>query len=133
MTRALLVIVCQVVLAGTFFVAGIGKWRDRQGTRQAVEDFALPSVLHRPVALGLPLAECAIAVVLLPPATRVVGGALALALLLVFTVAIAAAFRRGVRPRCHCFGARSSEPVGPEAIARNLALSVLAFVVVLRG
>lgn len=51
----------------------------------------------------------------------------ALALLAGFTVYVARALARPAdeRPRCACFGALSTKPVGPLTLARNLALIAL--------
>ena len=40
---------------------------------------------------------------------------------------------RGEAPDCHCFGQLHSEPAGPRALIRNLALAVLAGFVVVGG
>jgi hypothetical protein len=45
-------------------VAGVAKLVDRPGSRLAIADFGAPSALVGPVALALPLAELAIAVLL---------------------------------------------------------------------
>lgn len=124
-------LVARIVLAAVFVVAGLAKVADRRGARTAARDFGAPEWLAGPLAVVLPLAELAVAVLLVPAATAVWGALGALALLAVFTVAIGAAMARGKAPDCHCFGQLHSEPAGWSTLVRNgvlagLAASVLA-------
>ncbi len=59
---------------------------------------------------------------------RPLPAAAALLLLAGFTAYVARALARpaGARPRCACFGALSKKPVGPLALARNVALMALS-------
>jgi len=50
----------------------------------------------------------------------------AIFLLLLFTALISKRLSEGRRPPCACFGAWSAKPIGPEHLARNAALLVLA-------
>jgi thiol-disulfide isomerase/thioredoxin/uncharacterized membrane protein YphA (DoxX/SURF4 family) len=120
----------RLLLSGTFGIAGFSKVTDPAGTRQSILDFGAPAILARPMAWLLPLAELACAIALLPAATCVWGAAGALALLLVFIVAIALNLARGRRPDCHCFGQLHSAPVGWTTLARNAILSALAIAVI---
>jgi|SRR5580658_161754 peroxiredoxin/uncharacterized membrane protein YphA (DoxX/SURF4 family) len=123
----------RLLLSGTFAVAGITKLTDPEGTRQSILDFGAAAFLARPVALLLPLAELACAIVLLPAASAVWGAAGTLALLLLFIAVIGISLARGRRPACHCFGQLHSTPVGWETLARNLALSAMAGLVILEA
>ncbi len=62
----------------------------------------------------------------IPRATAVAGAILAVALLGLFTGAIAVSMARGRRPACRCFGQVSASPVGGRTLARNGALTVIA-------
>ena len=119
-------LVASAVLVAVFAVAGVAKLLDRAGSREAARSFGVPERLSGLVAVGLPLAELTIAVLLLPAATRMIGAVAALALLLVFGVAIAVAMARGQAPDCHCFGQLHSAPTGWGTLARNAILAVLA-------
>jgi hypothetical protein len=55
-------------------------------------------------------------------------GMAAAALLGAFTVLLVVRLAQGRRPPCACFGARSTRPIGPGSVARNLALIALALV-----
>jgi uncharacterized membrane protein YphA (DoxX/SURF4 family)/thiol-disulfide isomerase/thioredoxin len=121
-----LVLALSLLLAGVFAVAGVAKLMDLAGSRQALEDFGVPARLARPGGLLLPLAEIAIAVVLVFPASARWGAVAAAVLLGVFVVAIANALRQGRAPDCHCFGQVHSEPAGRGTLARNAILIAVA-------
>src|ERR1700722_775665 len=124
-------LVARLILTAVFAFAAIGKLLDRAGPRQAVVDFGVPAGLSGPVAAALPVAELAVAVALLVPATAAWGAVGALVLLGAFVVVIARSMIRGEAPDCHCFGALHSEPAGWRALARNaLLVGVAAFVAI---
>ena len=116
----------RILLAAVFVVAAVAKLVDLEGTRRAVRDFGAPERLAGLLAPALVLAELAVAGLLIPGSTAVVGAAGALALLLLFVVAIATNLARGRAPDCHCFGSLHSAPAGPATLARNGALAALA-------
>jgi uncharacterized membrane protein YphA (DoxX/SURF4 family) len=64
----------RLLLALVFAVAGAAKLADREGSRQAIADFGVPSALGAPLGLLLPLAELAVAATLLPASTAWWGG-----------------------------------------------------------
>ena len=115
-----------LLLAAVFAAAGIAKLADLRGTRLAVREFGAPAILVRPLTLGLPLAELAVAALLLYGPTRAVGGAGGLALLALFAAAIAVSLARGRAPDCHCFGQLHSSPASWRTLARNGVLAGLA-------
>src|SRR5213078_574628 len=86
-----------------------------------------------PLGLLLPLAELAVAIALLLPATAWWGALGALALLLLFVGGIGYNLARGRQPECHCFGQLHSAPAGWPTLIRNLVLAALAGVVVAFG
>jgi peroxiredoxin len=126
-------VVVRLLLAAVFAVAALAKLADRAGSRQAIVDFGAPRALASPGALLLPLAELSVAVALIPRATAWWGALGALALLLLFSAAIATNLARGRKPDCRCFGQLSSSPVGWMTLARNGALAALAGFVVAGG
>ena len=126
---AFLALIARLVLAGVFVVAGAAKLADRQGTRKAVVAFGAPERIAGALAIALPLAELAVAGLLLPASTAVYGALGALALLALFSSAIALSLARGQAPDCHCFGQLHSAPASWKTLARNgllLALGVFA-------
>jgi thiol-disulfide isomerase/thioredoxin len=120
------VLTARLLLAAVFAAAAIAKLADREGTREAVVAFGAAEPVAGPVAQLLPIAELAVAVLLLPAATAVLGAIGALALLLLFSAAIVINLRQGRTPECHCFGQLHSAPAGPGTLARNAALAAVA-------
>ena len=75
-----ILIVGRLLLAAVFAAAGIAKLADRAGARQAVIEFGIPARFAAPLAIGLPVAELAIAAALLPAASAFLSAVAALAL-----------------------------------------------------
>jgi thiol-disulfide isomerase/thioredoxin len=121
------------VLTAVFAVSGVAKLLDPRGSRDAARAFGVPDRLAGAVARGLPLAEIAIAVLLLPASTRWWAALAALGLLLAFGAAIVIAMIRGEAPECHCFGQLHSAPAGWKTLARNSLLALLSAFVVVEG
>lgn len=122
-----------VVLAGVFVAAGIAKLLDSRESRDTAKAFGVPDRFATATARGLPIAEIAIAVLLLPVVTRWCAAVAALALLLVFCAAIGRAMMRGEAPECRCFGQLHSAPAGWRTLTRNGALSAAAAFIVIAG
>lgn len=127
------VLFARLLLAAVFAVAGVAKLSDREGSRQAVADFGVPSALAAPIGILLPLAELAVAAALIPTATALWGGVGALGLLLLFIAGIGANLARGRRPDCRCFGQIHSAPVGSSTLIRNGVLAAVAALLVWQG
>lgn len=121
-----LIIVGTGVLAAVLAGAGVGKLLDLDGSRRAVRGFGVPDPLAGPVGVALPVAEIAIAVLLLPASTRLYAAIAAFALFVGFCVAMALALARGKTPDCHCFGRLHSEPIGRGTLLRSGVLAALA-------
>ena len=129
----LLQLFARVLLAVVFFVASLVKLFDRNGTKKAVIDFGSPTWLAIPAAIALPLAEMAVAGLLVPVRTAWAAALGAFALLLSFIVVIGVNMAHGRKPDCHCFGQIHSEPIGWRTLARNGALALCAGLVVFNG
>jgi peroxiredoxin len=124
---------CQLLLAVVFAVAGVAKLVDRTGTRRAVEAFGVPARLASAGATLLPLVELAIAAALIPASTAGSGALAAVALLAIFSVAIARTLRTGSAPDCNCFGGLTQTEIGRGTLVRNLVLAALAAFVLFSG
>lgn len=123
-------LIARLLLGAVFVVAGGAKLADRAGGRRALIDFGVPAPLATPLATGLPLVELSVAVALLPGRSAWWGATSALALMLLFSAAIAINLARGRRPDCRCFGQLRSAPIGQATLIRNAALiGIAAFVV----
>jgi peroxiredoxin len=128
-----LIVGLQVALATVLAIAAIGKFMDLDGSRQAVQDFGVPDRFAGVLGRALPIAELAIAVLLvLEPSARW-GALAALAVFLIFVVAIGYNLLQGRQPDCHCFGQIHSEPAGWPTLFRNGVLAAAATVVVVQG
>jgi hypothetical protein len=79
----------------------------------------------RPVALAVTGTEAAIVLLLLVPATTILGFSLAVAMLFVFSTGILKIRRRRATVPCRCFGA-STTPLGIRHVIRNVALMLVA-------
>ena len=119
-------------VATILLVAAAAKLADWTRTRESLSEFGVPGALSRPGAVLLPLAELAVAVLLVPATTARAGAAAALALLVFFSATLARAKLRGEAPDCSCFGALASVRPGA-ALARNAVLSAAALAVVAAG
>jgi hypothetical protein len=108
-------------LALLFAGAAAHKLRDLHAFRVALGDYRLvPWPLTGLVAPALVAAELAAAALLLSPAARPLGFAAALALLALYTGAIALNLARGRRDvDCGCFGPAVHVALGPGLLARN--------------
>jgi thiol-disulfide isomerase/thioredoxin len=115
----------RITFAAVFLISGLAKALDRSGTIQSLIDFGVPNRIARAIATGLPLVELAVAVLLIPTATAWASSIAGMALLTVFTGAIAFALATGRRPDCHCFGQLYSSRIGWSTILRNLFLAGL--------
>lgn len=113
-------------LAIVFALAGLAKLADRPGSQQALMAFGMPEVFTRPGSVLLPLAELAVAVMLVPASTATLGALGALILLLGFSARIIRSMALGESPDCHCLGQLRSKPVGWPTLARNTGLVFVA-------
>jgi uncharacterized membrane protein YphA (DoxX/SURF4 family) len=131
--RRLVTLVSAFVLAAVFAAAASAKARDPEGTRTGAIGLGVPVRFAALVASALPVVEAVVVLLLavgaFVSAVAVVGAALALVLLALFTIAIARTLRAGRAPACHCFGTRGAAPIGADTVVRNLALAALAVVV----
>jgi thiol-disulfide isomerase/thioredoxin len=119
-------LIARLILSIVFGVAGIAKIFDRAGSGKAIVGFGLPENWAKPLAVLLPLAEIATAILLLPLATAWCGALAATSLLIAFVVGIVYNMALGNAPDCHCFGQIHSEPIGWSVLIRNLFLTAVA-------
>ena len=110
-----------LILAGIFAWAGVAKFIGRTATTASFEALGLvaPGVL----VVVVPLVELSAAVLLVLVAP--VGAALALFLLVCFTVVLLRAMRSGLRVDCACFGAVPGREITPVDVVRNIGLAIM--------
>jgi uncharacterized membrane protein YphA (DoxX/SURF4 family) len=126
-------VVASLLLAAVFLVAGASKIV--AGPRWTADAAAVGA--PRRVAIAIPWLELVVGGALASRLAPRAVGVVAAVVLAVFTLALVPAVRAAEtaadRPPCACFGAWSRSPVGWRHIARNLALIVVALVVVVAG
>lgn len=127
------VLIIRLLLSGVFAVAAVGKLADLKGAEKAARGFGVPGSLARPLAYGIPIAEIAVALMLLFPEVSFFGAGAASFLLISFVAGMAYQMAKGNAPDCHCFGQLHSEPVGAATIVRNVLLLLAAAFLVVRG
>jgi hypothetical protein len=119
---SLVVVAAQCLLAAVFAVSAVAKVRHGEAFRRFVAALRLPV---RRAAVGVVSAELCAAVLLSVPVSAPAGFALALALLILFSAALARGLRLGVRTSCGCFG-ESAGSSGRAELVRNAALAAVA-------
>ncbi|MFD9687004.1 MauE/DoxX family redox-associated membrane protein [Kitasatospora sp. NPDC059146] len=124
---AYLLLGCRAVIAVVFARSAWAKLRARRDFRSALRAMAvLPPRLTGAAAIGVPLAEALLALLVWVPAPvtswafAATGGLIAL-----FAAVLVRLLRRGADVSCPCFGA-SGVPVTRAHVARNLVLLAVA-------
>jgi peroxiredoxin/uncharacterized membrane protein YphA (DoxX/SURF4 family) len=126
-------LIVRLLIAATFFVAGISKLADLRGTRKGIRDFGVPNWAASSLGIVLPLAEITVAGLLIPLSTMLWGSVGTIVLLLTFITGISINLAQGRKPNCNCFGQLHSEPVGWPTLIRNCILTGGAWFVFWRG
>lgn len=124
-----MVLFARAVLGLVFAAAAIAKLARRD---QTIEQFTQLG-LRRPATLAwaVPAVETAIAVCLV--FAPVVGGGVALFVLVLFTALLISRLRDGYSGPCACFGSLSGRDLSWREPLRNGALALLAGVILLSG
>jgi uncharacterized membrane protein YphA (DoxX/SURF4 family) len=125
-------LLARLILAIVFFTAGFAKLRDLEGTRSAVSELGLPSLIRRSSFL-LPVVEVAIGILLLKADTAWLGALCSLALISAFSLLIVSNLARNRHPECHCFGGLAARPISQWTVARNATLAAVALTVMAYG
>lgn len=123
------------LVAAVFLFSSVSKLAGRAAFREFADSVGdlvpVPAFFRRPVAGFVVAAELAVVLLLvLPwgtPTVPVAGFAVAIGLLLAFTVGIVFAVLRGVRASCRCFGP-SQTPLGLRHVIRNVIVMTATLV-----
>lgn len=117
-------IACACLVGVVFAITAVSKLRDFDGFRRSLPQLVpVRRPLLRPLAVVVVVLEALVPVLVAVPALTLYGLALACALLVTFTVAIALALNRGQRAPCRCFGT-SAAPLGARHLVRNSLLII---------
>lgn len=123
--------VVRLGVALMFAIAGLAKLADQAGARQTARGLGVPAALARAAALGVSVAELAVAVGLIFDPTGGTAAFVGLALLVVFSLGLTVQLARGNAVPCACFGQFTPTPAGLPTIARNAVLAAAtAFLIV---
>lgn len=120
-----------IALSWLMAASGVAKLRNRRDHARALDAYALlPAGAGRWLVPALGVAECAAAAAIWPRGTRVAAAVLMLALLVLYSAAIAINLVRGRRDiECGCGGAATHVPLSGWLLARNAALMAAALAV----
>ena len=125
--------IMRILLIAIFGVAGIAKLYDLSGSKKAVEGFGIHESLAKPLGVLLPIAEIAIALLLIFVQTSWFGAIGATGLLAIFVGGMSWQMYQGNAPDCHCFGQVHSEPVSSKSLIRNIVFMVPALALIVSG
>lgn len=125
-----LVLLCRVAIAAVFAIAGLSKLASFVPTRASVVEFGVPASVALPFTVFLIASELAIAVALIPVQTAWYAAIAAVALFVLFSLAIAWNLLHGRRPACNCFGQLQPREIGWPTLARNVAFAAIAGAIV---
>ncbi|HLU55283.1 MAG TPA: MauE/DoxX family redox-associated membrane protein [Pseudonocardia sp.] len=126
----------RLLLGAVWLAAGAAKITDLDASVRAVRAYRLlPETAAQVVGAGLPAVELVLGVLLVTGAGVRAAAAVSAVLMLGFVVGIAAAWARGLRIDCGCFGsggelAAGEDPAYALDLARDAALLVVALLLV---
>lgn len=117
-----------VAVAATLLWAGVVKLRTRGVFRERLADYqVMPYAATLPASYLVPSAEVLAAILLVVPATRVIGAGAAFTLLTTFTAVLVRISRQGRAVVCGCFGGNEElDVIGLPTIVRSAFLAILA-------
>jgi uncharacterized membrane protein YphA (DoxX/SURF4 family) len=117
--------IASVALGVVLVVAGVAKSMDPGWSAKAPQ-LGVPHVIVR----VLPFVELILGALLVTGMAEPYAALAAAAVLVAFTLFLLVRLAQGRRPPCACFGARSTKPIGPGSVVRNVVLIALALVAV---
>ena len=120
--------IAALALGAIFAASAVMKFADLNEFRGSLENYRIAPEAAAPfLTIAIPTAELAGAIAMLIPATRAYGAAMLLALIVIFTAAIAINLLRGrLYIDCGCFGPALRQKISWRLLARNGALAILA-------
>jgi uncharacterized membrane protein YphA (DoxX/SURF4 family) len=123
----------RLMAACIWLVAGAAKIADLQHFHaQVIQYRLLPHALEAPFAYTLPFVEVLVGMYLAVGLLTRAAAAVSCVLMVMFLVAQAQAWARGLSLDCGCFGAISHETVGLGTILRDVALGIPSLVMLWR-
>ncbi|HUK62799.1 MAG TPA: MauE/DoxX family redox-associated membrane protein [Dongiaceae bacterium] len=125
--------IAQLAIGVILLWASLGKIGDMSEFAREVHNFHLsPLWAEHLIAMTLPWVELTAGLALVTGLRARAGAVLALALMVLFTIAVGAAWARGLDFRCGCFGKASAATIGPAKFVENVGFALLAAIAALR-
>lgn len=119
--------VTRITVGLVFVIAALAKIGDVAWFAQQLQNYRIaPAWSENALAIVMPWIELLAGLALVLGVRARAGGAVALALMIVFTLAVAAAWARGLDFRCGCFGKVGASSIGAQKFAENLGFTLLA-------
>lgn len=119
----------QVAIGLVFLAAALAKIGDVAYFAQQVHNYRIaPPWSENLAAIAMPWIELVAGLALVVGPRRRAGAFIALAFMAFFTVAVGAAWARGLDFNCGCFGKAGAAAIGARKFAENVGLTLLAFV-----
>ena len=126
-SHPVVVTLARLSIGAVFRVAALAKIGDPATFSLQIHRFhMMPVAAENVVAVTLPWIELLAALALVVQVRPRAGAAVALVLMVVFTVAVGAAWARKLDIECGCFGKAVPSRVGAQKLAENVGLTVLA-------
>lgn len=123
-------ILARIALAAIFLFAAVTKFFDVRRTAEMLRNFGVPQAATGVAARILPSLELAIGAALLPSTSARFAAMAALAVLFVFSIAVATNVALGRRPDCRCFGQTAAAPIGWMTVVRNSLFIAIAALII---
>jgi len=125
--------IIRIVTGVIFVIAALAKIGDPAAFSLAVHNYRMTPVgVENVIALVLPWIELLAGLALVLGVRARAGAVIALAMMLLFTVAVGSAWARGLDFECGCFGKASASHIGAKKFFENIGLTVLAALASLR-
>ncbi len=131
--RPAVLTVFRVAIGCVFVAAALGKIGDPAAFALQVHNYRLTPVWSEHlVAIVLPWVELVAGLALVLGVRARAGAALALGLMVLFTVAVGSAWARGLDFECGCFGKAGASRIGAQKFFENIGLIAATLVATLR-
>ena len=125
--------ITRITIGLVFVIAALGKIGDLAWFAQQLHNYRIaPAWSENALAAVMPWIELAAGMALVLNIRARAGAAITFALMVVFTVAVAAAWARGLDFRCGCFGKIGAASIGAQKFAENVGLTLIAALAVRR-
>jgi putative oxidoreductase len=128
----IIIFIARIVLGAIFIASGVSKQRDTDAFYTSIMTFDLvPASVATMMSVTIPLAEFCIGTLLIFGfATRIMAWLL-VAMIAIFSLALASTLTRRFSVSCGCFGPAKIATNVPKALARNaLLLALVGFVII---